>query len=594
MVNFKTFDKCIIGGSHTKEGKVCQDYSTHYSDDRMCIGVVADGYGAASHFRSDRGSQLAAKTALAVLIDATNRMLDMDPGALARLITENGKDNGQHPVPGCMFDIIKQTIVKGWRASVDADFQAHPFTEEELSRVQKKYIDRLNNQNIYYWAYGTTLIASVVTKDFWYAIQVGDGNCVAIYTEESRGGLASFVEDMPKDPFVGEGEATTSMCQANVIEGFRHYASYTIPKMILVHTDGIDDSLLDDATRQGLYFKVGGSFAKGEEWAEENIEKGILTFVANNWKGDDTSMAVTYTTEGLDVLSAKLFEIAQRRQSEDNYQRAKANVEKLEGAVKGLTTTIAQEDAQIAEARRKHGDLGEQFKRAGAEIEECERRIAELQARIEAIRKQREQIKVQAEQLKSRGMQVESLKKSNIDILAAKKKELDELRAKIAEYERKNGIGQRKGMFEMLGDKVKELFGGNNNDNPVEQEIATPTVSIDSDEPVAQPEQPIQPQPEQIPVAQPEQVIEAKPTTETPTVTDVGGNEPLGLGSDEPAAVAFDERLGRVDEPKPTVEKYEAVTEPQAADAPEVPEQFIRRDDTTPVKPQKIVISIDD
>lgn len=453
MVNFKTFDKCIIGGSHVKAGKVCQDHSGSYSDERMTIAVVADGHGSADYFRSDIGSHYAVEVAKAVLIQATNQMLDkMAPAELARQITAYGKDNGQNPVADSIFDNIKNVIVASWRASVDQHFKANPFTDEDLVDVQKKYIDRLKEKGIYYWAYGTTLIASVVTETFWYAIQVGDGNCVAVYAEEHNGvaPLQSFVEDIPRDPFVGEGEATTSMCQANVIEGFRHYASFNIPKLILVHSDGIDDSLLDEATRQGVYYNVGGSFAKGEAWAEENIEKAILTNIANNWKGDDTSMGVIYDTRDLDAMAQALYEIATRKQSENNYKRAKAKAEELENACKALTATIAQEDAQVAEARRRFNEKGEEFKRANAEIEECARKIKELEARIESIKKQREQIKVQAEQIKARGIQVEALKKSNAEIFALKKKELDTLKAKIEEYEKKNGIGRPKNPLETL------------------------------------------------------------------------------------------------------------------------------------------------
>lgn len=517
MVNFKTFDKCIIGGSHVKAGKVCQDHSGSYSDERMTIAIVADGHGSADYFRSDVGSHYAVEVAKAVLIQATNQILDkMTPAELARQITAYGKDNGQNPVADSIFDNIKNVIVASWRASVDQHFKANPFTEEDLVDVQKKYVDRLKNQGIYYWAYGTTLIASVVTENFWYAIQVGDGNCVAVYTEEHNGvaPLQSFVEDIPRDPFVGEGEATTSMCQANVIEGFRHYASFEIPKLILVHSDGIDDSLLDEATRQGVYYNVGGSFAKGEAWAEENIEKAILTNIANNWKGDDTSMGVIYDTRELDVLAQSLYEIATRKQSENNYKRAKAKAEELENACKALTATIAQEEAQVAEARRRFNEKGEEFKRASADIEECTRKIKELEARIESIKKQREQIKVQAEQIKARGIQVEALKKSNSEIYALKKKELDALKAKIEEYEKKNGIGKRENPLERL---INGIFNprGANPDSADKTGLDIPIIPVGT--------APTEPTTEPIAVPTEEPAIEtvAEPVTEIPVTDNV-------------------------------------------------------------------------
>ena len=569
MVNFKTFDKCIIGGSHVKAGKVCQDNSGSYSDDRMTIAIVADGHGSADYFRSDIGSHYAVEVAKAVLIQATNQILDkMAPAELARQITAYGKDNGQNPVADSIFDNIKNVIVASWRASVDQHFKANPFTPEDLVDVQKKYIDRLNDKGIYYWAYGTTLIATVVTENFWYAIQVGDGNCVAVYTEEHNGvaPLQSFIEDMPRDPFVGEGEATTSMCQANVIEGFRHYASFDIPKLILVHSDGIDDSLLDEATRQGVYYNVGGSFVKGEAWAEENIEKAILTNIANNWKGDDTSMGVIYDTRNFDAVAQSLYEIATRKQSENNYKRAKAKAEELENACKALIATIAQSEAQVAEARRRFNEKGEEFKRAGADIEECTRKIKELEARIESIKKQREQIKVQAEQIKARGIQVEALKKSNAEIYELKKKELDALKAKIEEYEKKNGIGKPKGPLGTLIDSILHPRGANTEGGTEPKptfEIPIVPVGDAPVEPATEPvaEATTEPATEIVePAAEPTVQTAAEPVEEIP-VTDnvteipVVATEPETAATEEPTIEPECEKKATA-EPEGVVEEY--------------------------------------
>ena len=54
------FHKSVIGASHTRSGKPCQDFSVSYSDDDMTILVVCDGHGGSTYCRSDKGASIAA------------------------------------------------------------------------------------------------------------------------------------------------------------------------------------------------------------------------------------------------------------------------------------------------------------------------------------------------------------------------------------------------------------------------------------------------------------------------------------------------------------------------------------------------------
>ena len=65
----QTFNKSVIGASHIRSGKPCQDFSLSYQDGNVKILVVCDGHGGSTYFRSDMGAEIAAKACLENLID---------------------------------------------------------------------------------------------------------------------------------------------------------------------------------------------------------------------------------------------------------------------------------------------------------------------------------------------------------------------------------------------------------------------------------------------------------------------------------------------------------------------------------------------
>ena len=63
------FNVTSIGYSHVKSGKVCQDFSSSYSDRERTIITACDGHGGEVYIRSHKGSKFASLSILRAMLD---------------------------------------------------------------------------------------------------------------------------------------------------------------------------------------------------------------------------------------------------------------------------------------------------------------------------------------------------------------------------------------------------------------------------------------------------------------------------------------------------------------------------------------------
>lgn len=385
MEGYKSFAITICGAEHTKVNKICQDASMHYADDSFEIAIVADGHGSEDYFRSHIGSQVATEVAFEVL-----KQVAIDISTLSGDELDSFKNDYEQQK--ALMEDAKKKIVELWREKVKNNRDDNPFTEEEMEKASEKYVLRYTNQGIFEWAYGTTIIAAVVTPNCWFALQLGDGNCIEYYNDNG------FVESMPKDPCC-EGEASSSLCQTDALQHFRHYLSFEYPQFVFVHTDGIDDSLLDDSTRNEVYLTIGASFVKGYDAAVENIEKNVLAYIAENWKRDDTTMAGIVCLDGL------------------------------------------EEQAQVIYKRRLDVKKASEYKQACKRKDELYKICGSLQTTIESVKAKQRELEEEYKKITSRGKDLlaiaqknNELIKQNLQILEFRQKELEKCNQIIADY----------------------------------------------------------------------------------------------------------------------------------------------------------------
>ena len=158
-----------------------------------------------------------------------------------------------------------------------------PFREEELAAVSDKAKIQYEAGESLHKAYGTTLLGTVLTEDFWFGIQIGDGKCVAFDFE------GNAAEPIPWDEkcFLN---TTTSICDSAALQEFRVFFSKQLPAAIFAASDGIDDCFADEEKLHNFYRVVLTSFATQEtEQAQKELSE-YLPVLSEKGSGDDMSI----------------------------------------------------------------------------------------------------------------------------------------------------------------------------------------------------------------------------------------------------------------------------------------------------------------
>jgi serine/threonine protein phosphatase PrpC len=315
--NYKAFSATLIGISHSKHGKECQDYSLHYpvspeTDDAVSLAVVADGHGSEDCFRSAKGAEFAALCAyygIIEFIDTLNNWEipqgekeDEDIGFLEKLRlrfakhTPSATVKTEQKIPTKeesekMLRALVRHIIATWHSKVAEDYTKNPFQDTELANVEGKYKKRYEDGEGLHHAYGATLIAVAVTKDFWFGFHIGDGRFTALYKD------GTFDQPVPWDERCYLN-VTTSICDDDAAETARlYYATKEekdLPLAVFLCSDGVDDNYPVDDNEQHL-FKLYRTIT--QTFAEDGFEStckqiaDLANSFATKGKGDDTSIA---------------------------------------------------------------------------------------------------------------------------------------------------------------------------------------------------------------------------------------------------------------------------------------------------------------
>ena len=332
-MNAKSFNLTAQGASHIKKNKECQDASLSYQDENCAIAVVCDGHGGDDYVRSAIGSKFASAIAKK---NIQKFLLGMDKEKF--LLN-----------PDKQLKILEASIISHWNESVSDYHSKHPFDEAELIVVSEKAKKRYLEDGKIWSAYGTTLIAVAMNEDYWFAIHIGDGKCVAINH------AGEFKQPIPWDPkcFLN---ATTSICDSDAIDNFRHFYSDKLPAAVFVGSDGIDDCFNNNEQLYNLYKTVLYSFATTDFKEACDGLADYLPRLSAKGSGDDVSIAALLDMDSISELSivkdydkskekAKLEENA-RKEAEKN-EAEKRRVEEERAKIQHQNDTKASEETQI-------------------------------------------------------------------------------------------------------------------------------------------------------------------------------------------------------------------------------------------------------
>ena len=222
-----SFAQTSIGASHLSRELICQDSSLAADYENYSFAAAADGHGSPCYLRTDRGSKYAVECAA----ECVAEFLDGIENAAEVLADQRQREE--------LFNQLWRSIIARWHDKTEQDFKNEPFTEEEYSRIPEKfaYYKKRYESGEYIGAYGTTLLFAVVTEDYAFGAQIGDGKCVVI------DGDSNVFAPIPEDPRCYEN-VTTSMCQddAALSARFFYLPKGLMPAAVFLCTDGVENS----------------------------------------------------------------------------------------------------------------------------------------------------------------------------------------------------------------------------------------------------------------------------------------------------------------------------------------------------------------
>ena len=167
--------KSVKGELHTRTGYSNQDsirWKQSYISNTIVMSV-ADGHGSDIHFRSKVGSQIAVKTTVETLFE----LFHNQPIEISNV--SQVKDIIRYSIP--------RLLVHNWMDRVRYHVHKHPFSNNEIDLILKKkgplMLEKIiDNPKI---AYGSTLLTTVITKNYFIFFQLGDGNILIVDNDKN-------------------------------------------------------------------------------------------------------------------------------------------------------------------------------------------------------------------------------------------------------------------------------------------------------------------------------------------------------------------------------------------------------------------------
>lgn len=367
--NIFAFSATETGYNHTRINKVCEDASDFYDDEKMHICVVADGHGSDNYPRTEFGSKFAVDAAIKNVIEFVNT-------AEKGQVINDAENNFER------MNQLAKSILRSWYESVEEDYNKKPFTEKELEKVSDKYKNRYLSENIeerkVEKAYGCTLIIYVITDDYSFGMQIGDGKCVLI---DENG---QFLEPIPWDDDC-QLNVTTSICDDDAIDEFRFYISDKMPTAVFIGSDGIDDSYANEEELYALYRSILKIFIEhGDEVGKSEIRE-YLPVLTKRGSGDDVSMGLIINQKRAKSISSvfelqievfKLTEELQGKKRKKDIVTEKAL--RLRSRIKKWRDIVEIPSEEQREEVVQVNDLIEEERNLSIQIQEIEKKLVNL------------------------------------------------------------------------------------------------------------------------------------------------------------------------------------------------------------------------
>ncbi|MBQ6213537.1 MAG: protein phosphatase 2C domain-containing protein [Ruminococcus sp.] len=288
MEKILSFAQTTVGASHLSKDIVCQDSSLAADHESYSFAAAADGHGSPCYLRTDRGSKFAVECAA----ECVSEFLSGLENAAEVLADQRQRDE--------LFNQLWRSVIARWHDKTEQDFKNEPFSEEEYSRIPEKfaYYRKRYEKGDYIGAYGTTLLFAVVTDDYAFGAQIGDGKCVVI------DGDSNVFAPVPEDPRCYEN-VTTSMCQddAALSARFFYLPKGLMPAAVFLCTDGVENSYWNEEQLFGFFRGLALTIVENgmEEGTAQLAE--FLPAMTKKGSGDDVTCSGIINMQKLSACS---------------------------------------------------------------------------------------------------------------------------------------------------------------------------------------------------------------------------------------------------------------------------------------------------
>ena len=255
------------GAAHVAMGLPNQDaVAGDLFEPHGAVVAVADGHGHRRHFRSARGSRIAAAIACQVAQELLGRLAGIA---------------GAREVEGETRTVLVPAIAEQWRIAVSRDLDSEPFT------LSEEFLRAAGDEDVV--AYGSTLLLAIAWQQWLMLAQIGDGDIVCI--QPDGGALLP----MPGDPLL-DGVHTTSLCKPGAADEFRvtvvDMASTPLLGVILA-TDGYGNAQLADPWAQAFCKDLVEMLHKhNPEWLADQLPIWAGRCASSDGSADDTTIAL--------------------------------------------------------------------------------------------------------------------------------------------------------------------------------------------------------------------------------------------------------------------------------------------------------------
>ena len=335
MKNYIIDNLSIRGFSHIQSNKECQDNSSSWQTDSYAAVIVCDGHGGEKYIRSADGSAIACEMGKRAIDEFMQSVYNK------KTFSNNYVSDLNYNNYDKLLSQLERSIIHCWNEEVINNYTEIPLDTdkkwESLSDSDKKTLERSPVK-----AYGTTFIASVITKDFCFIIKLGDGNANLILNDGSVFSPEELADDML------QFNITTSMCNSDADVMFKHYFCNIAQEEksvagVLLSSDGVINCFRSEEASFSFVENV--YYAYGEETVEnaKSELEGVLNVFSERGSGDDLSIAII-RSEMTDEEKKLL--VAKREQEKIERQKKQIEAEKAEAEQLRIEAEKAKAEAQ--------------------------------------------------------------------------------------------------------------------------------------------------------------------------------------------------------------------------------------------------------